>query len=54
MIFGRNKRKLHQDAIFLGKDQINITHENKYLGIDTIITLSHPIKGNESQVWKPQ
>ena len=34
MIFGRNKRKLNQEAFYLGKDQIEITHEYKYLGID--------------------
>ena len=34
MIFGRNKRKLNQEAFYLDKDQIEITHEYKYLGID--------------------
>ena len=33
MIFGRNKRNLNQEAIYLNKDQFEITHEYKYLGI---------------------
>ena len=33
MIFGRNKRKLNQKAVYLDKDHIEITHEYKYLGI---------------------
>ena len=33
MIFGRNKRKLNEEAFCLGKDQIEINHEYKYLGI---------------------
>ena len=32
MIFGRNIRKLNQEKIYLGKDQIEITHQYKYLG----------------------
>ena len=34
MIFGRNKRKLNQETIYLAKDQIEITHQYKYHGID--------------------
>ena len=34
MIFGHNKRKLNQEAFYLDKDPIEITHEYKYLGID--------------------
>jgi hypothetical protein len=34
MIFGCNKRKLNQKAIWLGYDQIEITHEYKYLHIE--------------------
>ena len=34
MMFGRKKRKLNQDAFYLDKDRIEITHEYKYLGID--------------------
>ena len=34
MIFGHNKRKLNQEAFYLDKDQIEMTHEYKYLGID--------------------
>jgi hypothetical protein len=34
MIFGHNKRKSNQEAFYLDKDQIEITHEYKYLGID--------------------
>ena len=34
MVFGRNKRKLNQEAFYLDKDQIEIIHEYKYLGID--------------------
>ena len=32
MIFGRNKKKLNQEAFYLDKDSIEITHEYKYLG----------------------
>ena len=28
MLFGRNKRKLHQEAFYIDNDQIEITHEN--------------------------
>ena len=34
MIFDRNKKKINQKAFYLDKDQIEITHEYKYLGID--------------------
>ena len=34
MIFGRNKRKLDQEAFYLDKNQIKIIHEYKYLRID--------------------
>ena len=34
MIFGRNKRKLNQEIIYLAKDQVEITHQYKYHGID--------------------
>ena len=34
MIFGHNKRKLNQEAFYLDKEQIEITDEYKYLGID--------------------
>ena len=33
MIFDHNKRKLNQEAYYLDKEQIEITHEYKYLGI---------------------
>jgi hypothetical protein len=43
MMFGRNKRKLYQEALCLDKDQIEITHEYKYLEIEFIhmVTISH-------------
>ena len=52
MVFGCNKRKLNQEAFYLDKDQIEITHEFKFLGIDF---KSHgyfdlSVKGEESQV----
>ena len=31
MIFDGNKRKLNQEEFYLDKDQIEITHEYKYL-----------------------
>ena len=34
MLFGHNKRKLNQEAFYLSKEQIEITHEYKYLGND--------------------
>ena len=34
MIFGCNKRTLNQEAFHLSKNQIEIIHEYKYLGID--------------------
>ena len=34
MIFDRNKRKSNQEAFYLDKDQIEITHEYKYIGIE--------------------
>ena len=34
MIFGCNKRKSNQEVFYLDKDQIEITHEYKYLRID--------------------
>jgi hypothetical protein len=34
MIFDRNKRKSNQEAFYLDKDQIEITHEYKYLRIE--------------------
>ena len=34
MIFGHNKKKLNQKAFYLNKEQIEIAHEYKYLGID--------------------
>ena len=34
MIFGCNNRKFNQEAFYLDKDQIEITHEYDYLGID--------------------
>ena len=34
MIFGHNKSKSKQEAFYLGMDQIQITHEYEYLGID--------------------
>ena len=33
MIFGCKKRNLFQEAFYLGKDQIEITLEYKYIGI---------------------
>ena len=55
MVFGCSKRKLNQEAFYPDKDQIKITHEYKYLGIDFIhiITLSHLVIAKECQVWKP-
>ena len=38
MIFGHNKRKSNQEAFYLDKDPIEITHEYKYLGIDFLFT----------------
>ena len=35
MVFGRNKRKLNQVALYLDKDQIKITHEYKSWGETT-------------------
>ena len=34
MVFGHNKGKLNQEAYYLGKDQIEISHAYKHLGID--------------------
>ena len=34
MMFGHNKRKLNHEAYHLDKDQIEINHEYKYLGIE--------------------
>ena len=34
ILFGHNKRKLNQEAFYVNKDQIEITHEYKYLEID--------------------
>ena len=53
MIFGRNNKKLNQEAFHLDTDQLEITHEYKYLGIVSIhiVTLSHQVKGEELQVW---
>ena len=34
MIFGRNKRKLNQEAFYLDKNPFEIPREYKYLGID--------------------
>ena len=50
MIFDRNKKKSNQEAFYLDKDQIEITHEYKYIGIEFIhmVTLSHLVKGEES------
>ena len=33
MIFSCDKRKVNQEASYLGKDQLEITHEYEYLGI---------------------
>ena len=33
MILGRNKRKFNQEAFYLDKDQMEITHEYNYLRI---------------------
>jgi hypothetical protein len=38
IIFGRNKRKSNQEAFYLDKNQIKITHEYKYLGFDFLCT----------------
>ena len=35
MVFGCNKRKLNQETFYLGKNQNEITHHYKYLGIDS-------------------
>ena len=48
MVFGHNKRKLNQEAFYVVIDQIEITHECKYVGIDLyshMVTLSHQVKG---------
>jgi hypothetical protein len=34
MVFGHNNRKWNQEVYYLGKDQIEITYEYKYFGID--------------------
>ena len=34
MIFGRTKRKLNQETFYVGKDQIDWTHEYECLGTD--------------------
>lgn len=34
VIFGCKKRKLNQDTFYLNNDQIEVTHEYKYFGID--------------------
>jgi len=34
MIFGCNTKRSNQNAFYLDKDQIEITHEYKYVGID--------------------
>ena len=49
MILGRNKRKLNQEAFYLDKDQIKITHEYKYLGIDLY---SHSYFEPSSKRWR--
>ena len=33
IIYGHNKRKLNQEEFYLNKDQIEISHEYKYLGM---------------------
>ena len=52
MIFGRNKKKLNQEVFHLGKDQIEITHEYNYLGVDldSFATLNHQVKDEELQI----
>jgi hypothetical protein len=47
MIFGHNKRKLNQEAFYVDKDRIEITHEYKYIGLISIhmVALSHQVKG---------
>ena len=52
LIGGHNKRKLNQETIYLDKDQIEITHENIYLGINFIHmgTWSHLVKDKKSQI----
>ena len=34
MIIGCNKRNLHPEVLYPDEDQIKITHEYKFLGID--------------------
>lgn len=34
MIFGRNKRNLNQETLYLDKDRIEITRKYEYFGID--------------------
>ena len=34
VVIARNKRKLNQETFYLGKDQVEITHEYEYPGID--------------------
>ena len=55
MIFGHNKRKSNQEAFHLDKDQIEITHEYKYLGIDFYLHGHFEASCNcdKLQVWKP-
>jgi hypothetical protein len=36
MIFGLNKRESSQEAFYLDKDQIETTHENKYIRLISI------------------
>jgi hypothetical protein len=38
MTFGHNKRYLNQEAFYLDKEQMEITHEYKYYDIDFLLT----------------
>ena len=49
MIFDRNKRKSNQEAFYLDKDQIEITHEYKYIGIEFY---SHGYFEPSSKGWR--
>ena len=52
MIFGVNKRKLNLEAFYLDRDQIEITQEYKYFGIEFYShgNLEASSKGDELQV----
>lgn len=52
MTFGHNTRELIQKVFYIGNNQIEITHEYKYIGLisNHVVPLSHKIKGGELQI----